>query len=307
MSIKMAKQQDLALNPSRLSGLCGRLKCCLRYELTPSARGGAPRRGLPGQFGDEAPPGAGGCGGVRVRIGCRHEPAARSRSPLAIRPASAPRSRPRPRLDPRVTRGLRRPCFYGAINTPGVSRPAGSRPRPAASAYDAIVAAVGDAMSGRGRCHRDGADQQGGLRAGRPAVARPHGAAGAPDRRAVGRDDVLRRGAARRAGHDPRAAGRGAAACSPARRSSASSGWPPANCRASGLARPRLAMCGLNPHAGEGGVLGGEEQRVIEPAIEACRARRDRRRGAVSRPTRCSCARRAASSTPSSPATTTRA
>jgi cell fate regulator YaaT (PSP1 superfamily) len=37
VSIKMAKQQDLALNPSRLSGLCGRLKCCLRYELPPGA------------------------------------------------------------------------------------------------------------------------------------------------------------------------------------------------------------------------------------------------------------------------------
>lgn len=35
ISIKMAKQQDLALNPARLSGLCGRLKCCLRYELAP--------------------------------------------------------------------------------------------------------------------------------------------------------------------------------------------------------------------------------------------------------------------------------
>jgi cell fate regulator YaaT (PSP1 superfamily) len=32
VSIKMAKQQDLSLNPSKLSGLCGRLKCCLRYE-----------------------------------------------------------------------------------------------------------------------------------------------------------------------------------------------------------------------------------------------------------------------------------
>jgi cell fate regulator YaaT (PSP1 superfamily) len=38
VSIKMAKQQDLSLNPSKLSGLCGRLKCCLRYEL-PNARG----------------------------------------------------------------------------------------------------------------------------------------------------------------------------------------------------------------------------------------------------------------------------
>ncbi len=34
VSIKMAKQQDLTLNPTKLSGLCGRLKCCLRYELT---------------------------------------------------------------------------------------------------------------------------------------------------------------------------------------------------------------------------------------------------------------------------------
>ena len=38
ISIKMAKQQSLNLNPSRLSGLCGRLKCCLRYEL-PNAAG----------------------------------------------------------------------------------------------------------------------------------------------------------------------------------------------------------------------------------------------------------------------------
>jgi cell fate regulator YaaT (PSP1 superfamily) len=38
VSIKMAKQQDLSLNPSKLSGLCGRLKCCLRYEL-PNSKG----------------------------------------------------------------------------------------------------------------------------------------------------------------------------------------------------------------------------------------------------------------------------
>lgn len=38
ISIKMAKRQNLSLNPSRLSGACGRLKCCLRYEL-PNADG----------------------------------------------------------------------------------------------------------------------------------------------------------------------------------------------------------------------------------------------------------------------------
>jgi cell fate regulator YaaT (PSP1 superfamily) len=28
----MAREQGLALNPSRLAGMCGRLKCCLKYE-----------------------------------------------------------------------------------------------------------------------------------------------------------------------------------------------------------------------------------------------------------------------------------
>jgi 4-hydroxythreonine-4-phosphate dehydrogenase len=39
-----------------------------------------------------------------------------------------------------------------------------------------------------------------------------------------------------------------------------------------GLARPRLAVLALNPHAGEGGRFGDEEQRFITPAIEAAKA-----------------------------------
>ena len=38
VSIKMAKQQGLSLSPSKLAGVCGRLKCCLRYEL-PNGKG----------------------------------------------------------------------------------------------------------------------------------------------------------------------------------------------------------------------------------------------------------------------------
>ena len=34
-----------------------------------------------------------------------------------------------------------------------------------------------------------------------------------------------------------------------------------------GVEAPRIAVCGLNPHAGEGGLFGDEESRVIEPAI----------------------------------------
>ena len=38
-----------------------------------------------------------------------------------------------------------------------------------------------------------------------------------------------------------------------------------------GIARPRIAVCGLNPHAGEGGQLGDEEARVVRPAVEVAR------------------------------------
>lgn len=32
VSVKMARAQGLSPNPSKLAGMCGRLKCCLRYE-----------------------------------------------------------------------------------------------------------------------------------------------------------------------------------------------------------------------------------------------------------------------------------
>ncbi len=57
VSIKMAKQQQLSLNPAKLSGQCGRLKCCLRYELSDGQ--GVKQGGC----GDEG----GGCG----TCGCR--------------------------------------------------------------------------------------------------------------------------------------------------------------------------------------------------------------------------------------------
>lgn len=40
-----------------------------------------------------------------------------------------------------------------------------------------------------------------------------------------------------------------------------------------GLPRPRLAVAGLNPHAGEHGVIGAEDGEILRPAIDACRAR----------------------------------
>jgi 4-hydroxythreonine-4-phosphate dehydrogenase len=40
-----------------------------------------------------------------------------------------------------------------------------------------------------------------------------------------------------------------------------------------GMTRPRIAVAGLNPHAGEHGLFGSEEAREIGPAIEECRTR----------------------------------
>jgi 4-hydroxythreonine-4-phosphate dehydrogenase len=36
-----------------------------------------------------------------------------------------------------------------------------------------------------------------------------------------------------------------------------------------GIARPRLALCALNPHAGEGGLFGDEDERILRPAANA--------------------------------------
>ena len=44
VSIKMAKEQNLSLSPTKISGLCGRLMCCLNYE---QAHYGETRRRMP--------------------------------------------------------------------------------------------------------------------------------------------------------------------------------------------------------------------------------------------------------------------
>jgi 4-hydroxythreonine-4-phosphate dehydrogenase len=44
-------------------------------------------------------------------------------------------------------------------------------------------------------------------------------------------------------------------------------------CRDLGLPRARVGVCGLNPHAGEGGEMGDEEQKVVGPAVLAMQRR----------------------------------
>jgi cell fate regulator YaaT (PSP1 superfamily) len=44
VTIKMAKNQNLSLNPSKISGMCGRLMCCLAYEDEGGERSAGPPR-----------------------------------------------------------------------------------------------------------------------------------------------------------------------------------------------------------------------------------------------------------------------
>jgi cell fate regulator YaaT (PSP1 superfamily) len=59
VTITMAKLQNLSLNPSRRSGMCGRLKCCLRYEI---ANGNGVQHGGCAENGGCGNPTGPGCG-----------------------------------------------------------------------------------------------------------------------------------------------------------------------------------------------------------------------------------------------------
>ncbi len=68
--------------------------------------------------------------------------------------------------------------------------------------------------------------------------------------------------------------------------------------KAAGIAAPRIAVAGLNPHAGDGGSIGREEIDVIAPAVERSRAATASTPAVRCRPIRCFSPRAAAISTP---------
>ena len=60
-----------------------------------------------------------------------------------------------------------------------------------------------------------------------------------------------------------------------------------------GIANPRLAVSGLNPHAGEDGTLGTEDSEIVAPAVAILKPRPASMRAARCPRTRCSTRRRA--------------
>ncbi|MHB8761330.1 MAG: PSP1 domain-containing protein [Coriobacteriia bacterium] len=112
VSIRMAKEQDLPLNPLKISGLCGRLMCCLRYEYDAykDFKQRAPKCGTIVEF----PDGSGG------RIASVNVP----RETLTIRQQGGPEiTVPLDALDCSAGRGC--PCKLRADATPQQPSPAG--------------------------------------------------------------------------------------------------------------------------------------------------------------------------------------
>lgn len=133
VSIKMAKEQNLPLNPAKISGVCNRLLCCLTYEYDTyhALRKGMPKPGkILVQDGVELKviqtnvlkgtvtviTSAGGSDGMRVLTRQEWEPllapgAARTAAPAAVQPAapSPDKRQPRPPKErPRRPKGRRR-------------------------------------------------------------------------------------------------------------------------------------------------------------------------------------------------------
>ena len=82
VSIRMAKEQDLSLNPQKISGVCGRLMCCLRYEYRRLQGLQEPCAEEERPGGNAGRPGEGGGSGRAARSGVAA--ASRARSPCSV-------------------------------------------------------------------------------------------------------------------------------------------------------------------------------------------------------------------------------
>lgn len=168
VSIKMAKKQDLSLNPTKISGLCGRLMCCLRYECD-----GYPEQRRAASGGGAAPPEAvdeatAATAAASDAVLDDPEPDGTA-EPAPTRPAS-PADRPVSRTGPRNSQGAG--TGVPANGGPPVHRPATNGPaaegNPANGQSTAGPGGNGSGRRGRRRRSRGGGARGGGARGGGP-------------------------------------------------------------------------------------------------------------------------------------------
>ena len=316
ISIKMAKQQNLSLNPSKLSGQCGRLKCCLRYEL-PNGKGvthGGCAHGFEGVGGCARSGGGCGSGGCGSGRGCgsggsgscggggdRKLAMAIRRIAIEFLVYQVPNS-PIPKF-PRSP-----PCSLASAS-PSVTLPASARRSHAkAGGGSRVLACCEPVVYGPAATHWLDSSRAAcpPMRAGRHTTlssARP------PTRCRASSPPSRRHRSTRRRLRSPGCRGAGTPSCSrtstgarrvammfhserlrvvlatihlpladvPARltpgRSTRRSRLTAEALPRFGYPAPRLALAGLNPHAGEQGLLGREDQEVLAPAVERARKR----------------------------------
>lgn len=130
VSIKMAKEQNLSLNPTKISGLCDRLMCCLKYEQDHYEQ---TRKRMPRVGREIITPDGSGCHQRDQRArrdgACAHRPSAtrlscaNTRSTTASAPVRTSASRARRRTRRRRTRSRRR-------KTPRGGAPETAEPNP---------------------------------------------------------------------------------------------------------------------------------------------------------------------------------
>ena len=204
-------------------------------------------------------------------------------------PAHLPEGAPHVVMDPRRGRGglrarvlpVLRHDFAGP-RTPGTPDPAQAQ-----GVIDVIARGVDLVQSGQavGLCtapiHKQALQEGAGFR-----LARPYRVSRASGGRGPGGDDAGLGPVARGAGDHPYPAGRGAAALTGDLLEAVIRITHAAMIRDFGVAAPRLAVAGLNPHAGEGGRMGREEIEVIAPVLDRLRAEGSICAGRC-RPTRC--------------------
>ncbi len=99
VSMRMAKAQGLPLNPAKISGQCGRLMCCLRYELDESAQGGrsGARRDRRGRGGK-------GCRGCSPGGDAPRKAENGAKAETAPKPENAPQGKPESPADTQEAR-----------------------------------------------------------------------------------------------------------------------------------------------------------------------------------------------------------
>jgi cell fate regulator YaaT (PSP1 superfamily) len=184
VTIRMAKDQDIALNPTKISGQCGRLMCCLRYEhdLYRDSRGKLPRVGAQVQ----TPEGSGEVTAVDVLQ--QRVTVATAAGPVEVSPdevgEAAPGQAPQP-AEPPVQATVPEPRAEGAseAEAPKKRRRRGSRKRrsePSAQPVAAQSADAGTPPAGEAKAQTDSRRRRGRRRRPRRGGGSQGGAAGAP-------------------------------------------------------------------------------------------------------------------------------